>query len=103
MTYTIFMMMRATEAWLSLSGVDRQQFVGSDLLPIFARHETVNIRLYDAEAFSAPVSDIAVFETDNLPDYMKLIDTLRDSKFYTEPYFEVLQIIPAAEANHLRV
>ncbi len=100
-TYTYFIQMNATKAWLSLSIEERNRFVSNTLQPIFQKYPHVNIRLYDAEAFTAHCSDIAIFETEKIEDYAKLMDNLRDSEIFTIPYFEIIDIIPAIEASHL--
>jgi len=55
---------------------------------------------YDAEAFSGRCTDIAVFETDDIGAYSFLIDGLRDTAFFSHPYFEVLDIVPAVEDGY---
>ena len=97
--YTIFMLLNATKYWLTLSRPEREQFVETELQPILAAHSGTSLTFYDAEAFSGRCSDVAVFDTDVLEDYMALIDALRDSKMYTVPYFEVVEIIPAHKAD----
>lgn len=99
--YTYFVHMNATPAWLSLSPEDRHQFVNQTLHPIFQRYPHVTLKLYDAEAFTASCSDIAVFETEDTDDYTALMDNLRNSEIFTAPYFEIIDIIPAIEAEHL--
>ncbi|MCL9782298.1 hypothetical protein M9194_12765 [Vibrio sp. S4M6] len=51
----------------------------------------------DTQAFTTKCSDIAVFETENIQDYYFLIEELRDSKIFSEPYFEIVDIFPAIE------
>lgn len=97
--YTIFMHLNATKEWLALTLERREQFVDNDLAPIFARFPDVRLTFYDVEAFSAQPSDIAVFETDNLDQYIALIDALRNTKMYTAPYFNVMGIFPAKAAD----
>ncbi len=94
--FTIFMLLNARSEWLRLTREERNQTAGNALgnaldgLALEHRH-------YDAEAFSAFCSDVAVFETDNLKDYYFAIERLRDSPFFTTPYFDVVAIIPAME------
>lgn len=100
--YTFFVHMNATKAWLSLTRSERRDFSQNTMGEIFKKYPQVNVRLYDAEAFSASCSDIAVFETEYIQDYYYLIEALRDSAVYTVPYFEIVDIIPAIEAGFMQ-
>ncbi|GLX79013.1 darcynin [Thalassotalea insulae] len=95
--YTFFVHMNATKEWLSLSRTARNEYFTHTLGEIFARYPSVSLRLYDAEAFTTKCSDIAVYETEVIQDYYFLIDALRDSKIFTVPYFEIVDIFPAIE------
>lgn len=95
--YTFFIHMRATREWLSLSRDQRNHFRDTVLNPIFARYPSVKVRFFDVEAFTAKCSDIAMFETTDIRQYYFVIDAIRDSKVFTEPYFEFLDIFPAVE------
>lgn len=99
--YTFFMSLRSTPDWLKLSREDRQRFLGREVRPICARYPAVTMRFYDAEAFSGRCTDIAVFETADLEAYTFLIDGLRDTEFFSHPYFEVLDIVPAVEDGYV--
>ncbi|MCB0376397.1 MAG: hypothetical protein KDD04_10800, partial [Sinomicrobium sp.] len=63
-----------------------QQFAGS-----------CSFRLFDSEFFHARVSDFLLIETTSLDDYQEFIEQLRDTPFYSVPYFDVVDIIPAKE------
>ncbi|MVF14946.1 Darcynin 1 [Ketobacter sp. MCCC 1A13808] len=95
--YTFFIHMNATKEWLSLSRDDRENYFSHIKTEIFAKYPSVSVRLYDVEAFSTKCSDIAVYETENIQDYYFMIDALRDSKIYTVPYFEIVDIFPTIE------
>ena len=97
--FTFFVLMRATKEWLTLSRNQRNEFVETNLNPLFAQYTSVSVRFYDAEAFSTRCSDIAMFETENLQEYYFLMDGIRDSKIFTVPYFEFIEIIPALEGG----
>ena len=101
MRTTFFMLLRATPAWLRLDRAERRRFRDEVLVPIFARHGATTLRFYDAEAFSARCSDIAVFETTDTTDYYDLIEALRDTAFFNVPYYELVDIIPALEDGYL--
>jgi hypothetical protein len=99
--YTFFVLLRATKAWLALTRAARNQFVEHELSSLFAKYGAVSVRFYDTEAFTARCSDIAVFETAELQQYYFLMDGLRDSKVFTVPYFDLLEIIPAIEGGFI--
>jgi len=41
--------------------------------------------------------EVAAWRTDDLQAWSFLIEALRDSAFFAEPYFDLLDIIPAIE------
>jgi hypothetical protein len=94
---TVFMLLRAQPSWLRLSRQARQDFIAAEVAPILARHPEVSLRFFDAEAFSGRCSDVAVWRVDDLKSWSFLMDALRDTAFFAEPYFEVVDIIPALE------
>lgn len=98
MPYTILLLLNATPAWLSLSRKERASFFELQVAPILQRvAPTTEVRLFDSEYFHARVSDFMVVTTSTLGDYKLLIEMLRDSKIYSEPYFEVIDIIVGQE------
>ncbi|MHA3098638.1 darcynin family protein [Acinetobacter brisouii] len=99
--YTFFMHLKALPTWLRLSREDRNKFNVQIIQPILKQYSAVNVRWYDAEAFTTKTSDIAVFETDSLRDYYFVVDALRDSQMFSVPYFELMDIIPAVEEGYL--
>ncbi|MCO6186249.1 darcynin family protein [Rhizobium sp. L1K21] len=94
--YTIFMLLTARPEWLRLTRDERSRIAGEALETAMAGLN-VNHRHFDAEAFSAFCSDVAVFETGSLGDYYFTIERLRDTPFFAVPYFDVVAIIPAIE------
>jgi hypothetical protein len=98
--YTFFMLLRSAADWLKLGRAERQRFLAEHVQPVFALYPAVTMRFYDTEAFSGRCTDIAVFETADLQAYTFLIDGLRDTAFFSHPYFEVLDIVPAVEEGY---
>lgn len=99
--YTFFMLLRSMPGWLRLGRDQRQRFLADYVRPLFARYPAVTLRFYDAEAFSGRCTDVAVFETADLQAYTFLIDGLRDTAFFSQPYFEILDIVPAVEDGYV--
>ncbi len=95
-TYTIFMAVRATAAWLALPPSRRFAFLDDIVKPILARQPAVAMRFFDAEAYAARVSDIIMWTTGDLAAYQEVIEDLRDTPFW-HVYFEILEIVPAIE------
>ena len=60
-------------------------------------NQPVRIRHFDAEAFAAECTDVAVAETNDLYAWYFVMETLRDSPLFSVPYFEVVSIIPTIE------
>jgi hypothetical protein len=100
MKTTMFMLLNALPAWLSLPREARRAFHADVLAPILAAHPATTMRYYDAEAFSGRCSDIAVFETEDLRDYGDLVEDLRDTAFFAAPYYAVVDIIPGVENGY---
>ncbi|MGB3246499.1 MAG: darcynin family protein [Sulfitobacter sp.] len=71
--------------------------IANDCLGQALVDERVAMRFYDAEAFSAACSDIAVFETTDMQAYYFAMERLRNTALISEPYFEIINIIPAIE------
>ena len=102
---TVFMLVRTTNAWLALSPEERFAFLGTTIQPILEKRSTVSLRFFDAEAFSAQVTDVLVWESPQLAEYQAVIEDLRETAFWGV-YFEVVSIIPAIEnayASHYGV
>ncbi|MCB0191679.1 MAG: Darcynin 1 [Anaerolineae bacterium] len=98
-TVTFFVHMNASRAWLTLSHAERSDFAAKALAPLLEKYPNITLRFYDTEAFTTKCSDIAVFETNSIPDFYGLMDSIRDSQLFTVPYFEFVDIIPAIEAD----
>ncbi|MFO1080422.1 MAG: darcynin family protein [Reyranellaceae bacterium] len=99
--YTFFMLLRSQPDWLRLARAERRRFVADEIAPLLTRHPEVRLRFYDAEAFSGRCTDVAVFETADLAAYRFLVDGLRDTPFFSHPYFTVVDIVPAVEDGYV--
>ncbi|MCU0238364.1 MAG: hypothetical protein MUC29_02905 [Pyrinomonadaceae bacterium] len=94
--YTIFMLVKTTTEWLKLKPKERFEFLGKDIQPILVKHPTVKMRFFDAEAYDADITDVIVWETENLKEYEYLVEELRESLFW-ETYFTVEKILLTVE------
>jgi hypothetical protein len=95
-TFTIFMQVKTTSAWLALSPERRFAFLGDTIEPILAQHRSVRMRFFDTEFYAADVTDVIVWETNNLAEYQAIVEALRETPFWGE-YFEVVSILPGVE------
>ena len=94
--YSIFMLLKTTNAWLALKPKDRFQFMDENIWPIVEKYPEVKIRYFDAEAFNASYSDIILWETSNLQGYQAIVEQLRETLFWGH-YFDVAEIVPTLE------
>lgn len=95
--YTVFMLLKATPHWLALSHDERQAFHDRLSMQVFDRFPEVRLRCYDAGAFHGRCTDVALWETTDLPQYYFAVDALRDTEFFGKPYFEVVDVITGVE------
>ncbi len=101
MKYVFFIQLRATPAWLKLTRQRRRELTGVHLAPLLQANENLTMRYFDAEAFSAACSDLMMIETRDPGHHYFFMEQLRDSPLITEPYFEVIQIVPAIEDGYV--
>jgi hypothetical protein len=90
------MHLKTTAAWLALAPSDRHEFVDSTIRPLLARNPAVRLRYFDAEAFNADISDVAIWETDDVLAYQSVVEQLRETQFWGG-YFDIVGIVPAIE------
>ncbi len=98
---SVFMLVRATPAWLALAPRERFAFVDDAIRPLLARHPAVRMRYFDSEAYHARVSDVIWWETADAGAYEAVVEGLRETAFWGR-YFEVVDIVPAIEDAYAR-
>lgn len=99
--YTVFMLLRTTPDWLRLAR-DARSTIAEEAFGFALKDGKVAFSYHDAEAFSGRATDVAVFKTADLYAYYTVVERLRDSKLFTVPYFEVVDIIPTIEDGYRR-
>ncbi|WP_042295840.1 darcynin family protein [Paraburkholderia bannensis] len=98
---TVFMLVKSLPVWLELSADARQNALREHVMPLLERHrEHVRLRLYDVEFYAARVTDVWMWEAESHQAYEQLVEALRDTPFW-ERYFQIVEILPGVEANHL--
>ncbi|BDU77651.1 darcynin family protein [Mesoterricola sediminis] len=101
MNYAAMMSIKYSSDWLAMPRKDRNRFNEEILAPILARFAgKVSVRFFDAEAFSADVSDFALFEFGDPKDYYFLIEELRDTELYTKEWLSVKGILLGIEDGY---
>ncbi len=99
--YVALVLLRATARWLRLPRVERNAFNDTVLAPVFAQYAgRVAVRHLDMEAFTGRCSDIALLETADPRAFYFLMEELRDTALFTEPYFEVVDILLGLEDGY---
>lgn len=101
LSWSIFMLVRATPHWLALPPKQRFAFVDEQIRHRLEAHPEVRIRFFDVEHMSARTSDVILFETGDLDRYRSLVEGLRETPFWGH-YFEVLEILPGIENGYAR-
>jgi hypothetical protein len=94
---TIFILLQATEAWLKLTRQQRRDMADAHVGAALERYPALSMRYFDAEAFSGFCSDVMMIAASELQQYYDFIETLRDSPMFAEPWFRIVQIVPAIE------
>ncbi|MCY7357875.1 MAG: hypothetical protein LH609_10480 [Rudanella sp.] len=98
MKYTVFVLYQALPAWLALSRPQREAFFDRKATPIFTKYEKdVQVRLFDAEAFHAHISDVMVILCNDLNAYYFFMEALRDTELFSKPYIELKEVIISRE------
>jgi hypothetical protein len=101
----VFFLLQTRPAWLAKTPTERDRFMRDTLLPLLDRRRGVKLRYFDAEAYSAAVTDVLMWQVTVEADYRALVEDLRETRFWGH-YFDVLQILPTVEdgfATHYRV
>ncbi|MCU0887642.1 MAG: darcynin [Rubritepida sp.] len=101
LTHSIFMLVKTTPEWLALPPPGRFAFLREAIEPILRANPAVRLRFFDAEGFNARVSDVALWETEDLGAYHRVVEALRETPFW-DRYFLVQEIVPAVENAYAR-
>lgn len=97
----VFLLLRTRPAWLALPRPERRSITGDILAQCQTFAPDTRFRFFDAEGFSATCTDILLLEAPDLRRYSFVIELLRDSRLFSTPYFDLVDIIPALEDGYL--
>ncbi len=94
---TVFMLVKTSPEWLALPIDDRFARLRETFEPILRCHaESVTLRFYDAEFYTARLSDLWVWEPADHHAYELVVEALRETAFW-DRWFTIVEIIPAVE------
>jgi hypothetical protein len=100
MNWVYFLHLKTLPAWLALSREDRQMIVEPAFAKALPDGCGVTMRYFDADAFHADFTDIAMFEANDPKAYYYVLERLRDTPLFAAPYFEITQIVQAIEEGY---
>lgn len=98
--YAIFHLVTFTPAWLALSRQRRREIADGVVALLSTTHGAVSVRWFDAEAFSAKTTDVLLVETEDLFEYYRFWERVRDTSLFTEPYMVENQVVVGIEQGH---
>jgi hypothetical protein len=100
MNWVYFLHLKTLPAWLKLSRDDRQAIVEPAFAMAMPQGCGVTTRYFDADAFHADFTDIAMFEARDPKAYYFAIERLRETPLFAVPYFEITCILQAIEEGY---
>jgi Darcynin, domain of unknown function len=100
MNWTYFLHLKTLPAWLALSREDRQKIVEPAFAKAMPEGGGVTMRYFDADAFHADFTDVAMFEATDPKAYYYALERLRDTPLFAVPYFEITQIVQTIEDGY---
>lgn len=94
---TIFMLVKTTPEFLGLTIDRRLNLLKEHLEPLLMKYrDSIRMRLYDVEFYTARVTDIWMWEAVSHHAYELLVEELRETPFW-DRYFSILEILPGVE------
>lgn len=62
-------------------------------------HPAVKMRFFDTDGFNSRVTDVMIWETEDLTAYQSVVESLRESDFW-DTYFEIVEMLPGIENGY---
>jgi hypothetical protein len=94
---TVFMLVKTNPEWLGFSGEERVRQLVRHVEPILHKHrETVRLRFFDVEFYSARITDIWLWDAADPHSYELLVEDLRDTPFW-DRFFAIVEILAGVE------
>jgi hypothetical protein len=94
---TVFTLVKTTREFLGVSIDTRFALIKEHLEPLLLKYkDTVRLRFFDVEFYTARVTDIWMWEAASHHDYELLVEELRETPLW-DHYFLILEILPGVE------
>jgi hypothetical protein len=94
---TVFTLVKTTREFLGVSIDTRFALIKEHLEPLLLKYkDTVRLRFYDVEFYTARVTDIWMWEAASHQAYELLVEELRETPLW-DHYFAILEILPGVE------
>ena len=94
---TVFMLVKTKPVWLSMPVEERFKQLRAHVEPLLKKHgETIRMRFYDTEFYSARVTDMWIWEAKTHHAWQLIAEDLRETPFW-DSYFDVVEILTGIE------
>jgi Darcynin, domain of unknown function len=94
---TVFMLVKTQPEWLGMNPPERFAQLKTHVEPLLRKYQSkIKLRFYDAEFYSARITDLWVWEAQDHHAYELLVEDLRETPFW-DRYFSIVEILPAVE------
>lgn len=102
MRYGAVVTLRLLPNWLALSRHERDAKTAA-MFEIARRDDgEVDLAWFDADALGSGFTDWVLCRFDSLDRYQALWEELRDLKFFSMPYAEIVQVLLGLDGGHQR-
>lgn len=94
---TVFMLVKTRPDWLAMPVEERFRQLRFHVEPLLKKHaESIRLRFYDTEFYSARVTDLWMWEAQSHHAWQLLAEDLRETPFW-DGYFDVVDILTGIE------
>ncbi len=99
MTFVAVVLLQFEPAWLALSRSERAEYAAL-VTTIAAKHPTVALRWFDADALGHGYSDFVTCEFSDMGAYHFLWEELRDTALFSRPYVRMRDVVIGIERGY---
>ncbi|NEW07001.1 Darcynin 2 [Paenibacillus sp. SYP-B3998] len=93
MKHCFVVLLEVDHTWLALSRDSRREYA-SELYEIIGSHAgEVNVRYFDADAFSGKCTDFVICETENTIAYHHMWEALKDSRAFCGGFYRIKDVV----------
>jgi len=99
---TVFMLVKTSPEWLSLSIEQRFAHFNNYMKTILKKHEDqVHVSIYDTEFFSTRVTDVWMWHAKSRHAYELVVEDLRETPLW-DRFFSIVEILAGVENAYAR-